>query len=244
MVRIFKICIILVMFLFLSVGTGTGLAGYVVNVDGTDDAGILGVDPYVQFNYSGGSQVVTTATAPTRWTSADDVYAYTFNHSVPNGWTLASSGNIWSTTDHIVGESLTGLSAGTYRITPIQATYLAFQRDAFNWTQNPDYYAKSWWEMQIQATNVYINGILEATHPFMLGSSTPYDTAEEAFNAAFGSYLDITLGEGGSLTFWIYDIDTIDNTGGLSVSVNAVPEPATILLLLLGVPFIIRKVRG
>ena len=234
------------MFLFLSVGTGTGLAGYVVNVDGTDDAGILGLDPYAQFNYTGGSQVVTTATAPTKWTSADDVYAYTFNHSVPNGWSLAASGNIWSTTDHIVGESLTGLSAGTYRITPVQATYLAFQRDTFNWTYNPNYYAKSWWEMQVQAKKLYINGVYYDEYDFMLGSSNTFNTAEEAFTAALGSYLDITLADGGSLTFWIYDTNSVDNTGGLSANIDMVPvpEPSTLLLLLLGVPFIIRKVRG
>ena len=66
-------------------------------------------------------------------------------------------------------------------------------------------------------------------------------------------YLDLTVPEGGSLTFWIKDFDfsnntgdTIDNFGSLTFEVTPVPEPATILLLslgLIGIPGIRRFIK-
>ena len=244
MINISKKVIAFIMLLALSLGMGTGAAfGYHVDIDATDDAGYYaGEAAYVQFNNSnpGGVSVpITTADVVTRWTSAQQVIDYAANHGI--AWTkLDSAGNIWST-DKIVGDTLAGLS-GTQRITPAQSTYLAFQRDTFGWST---YYPGYWWELKITATNVWVNGVLMPSYTFTLGNTTGYNTAQLAFDAAAQDYLDVTFGDGGgSLTFWIYDEGVIDNAGGLSVDVTAVPEPSTLLLLLLGVPFIIRKVRS
>jgi len=236
-------------FMVIALGLGTGTAfGYQVYVDAIDDAGTYaGEAAYATFkdtvwhgNAYGDWYVNTTQDkATSQWTSAQNVYDYMGYHSLTGNWWLLSAGNIWSA-DKIVGESLLNMHAGTYHITPVQATYLAFQRDTFNWT-NPNYYGVYWWSMLITATNVYVDGELQASYTFTLGSETRYSSAEDAFNAVVGSYLDITLAEGGTLTFYIYDVTTVDNGGGLTVEVTMVPEPSTLLLLLLGIPFVVRK---
>jgi hypothetical protein len=73
----------------------------------------------------------------------------------------------------------------------------------------------------------------------MLGSNQGYDTAADALQANLASYLDISLTNGGSLNFWIYDWNSIDNSGSLTFEVLPVPEPSTLALLGLGLPFLV-----
>jgi len=243
-VNIFKRLFLILTFLAITTGIGSGAAfAYQIYIDGTDDAGTYaGEQAFVTLMYDGGSMPVTTADVSTRWTSQAQVWDYAGSKNVANlnAW-IKSAGNIWSS-DTTVGESLTGLSAGTYHITPVQATYLAFQRDTFNWSQ---YYGKYWWELKITAKNVFAEGEWRDSYTFTLaGDTNGYDTAELAFDAVLNSYLDVILGDGGTLTFWIYDDGTVDNAGGLTVEITMVPEPSTLLLLLLGVPFVFRKLRN
>lgn len=222
---------------FLSMGAVTGLAyGSLITLtlDAKEDAGKFpGEAAYLRFVAENDVTNVLLTVLPTTnlpFTSAayDD---YASNQGLSN-WLIESAGNIWSS-DLIIGESLTGLQAGTYRMSPSGGAY---QYDSFGWS--PDPYDQKWrWEMHVQA----INGL--NVNDYILGFTKPFDTADAALNAAVGSYLDINMDTGGSLRFWIWDVNSIDNTGLLSVKVTAIPEPATILLLSLGLATIagIRK---
>ena len=114
-----------------------------------------------------------------------------------SNWLLSSAGNIWSSSDLSVGESLTNLDAGTYRITPVSGGY---ERDTFvGWSS---FYGEWWWELHIrlQKDNIIYQD-------YKLGSSDPFNSELDAFNAVNGSYIDIPVMEGGSLSFWIWDWD-------------------------------------
>jgi len=222
---------------FLSTGMATGLAfGNLITLtlDAKEDAGIFpGQAAYLRFVAENDVNNVLLTVLPSTnlpFTSAS-YHDYAFNQGLSN-WLIESAGNIWSS-DQIIGESLTGLQAGIYRMSPSGGAY---QYDSFGWS--PDTDDQKWrWEMHIQA----INGL--NINDYILGSTNPFDTTDAAFNAASGSFLDVHMDEGGSLRFWIWDDNSIDNTGSLSVKVTAIPEPATILLLSLGLATIagIRK---
>ena len=219
MLKAYRKSFLIVSVVFICLVMATGFAfGDLITLDAIDDAGQYpGQSAYLSFQPNG--PIVTTGDVATKWTSAQQVYDYADSKNISSGWSLESVGNIWST-DLIVGESLSGLHAGVYRISPAGGAY---QYDSFGWSIPSD---QAWrWEMHIQA----ING--QAINDYTLGVVSPFLTAGDAFAAVSGTYLDISMIEGGSLSFWIWDINSIDNSGGLSVNVSPVPEPATMLLL-------------
>ena len=207
---------------FLSAGFFAGsVVAASITLDAIEDAGLSpGQVAYIKFQPGNISD-----TPPTRWGSAQDVYDYAADPNNGIGaWNyVESAGNIWYS-DLFVGESLTGLHAGTYRIAPVAGAYTY---DSFGWSSN----SGEWrWEMHIQALDN--NGTWIGD--YLLGSTSPFVTADDAFNAVSGSYLDIAMLEGGSLHFWIWDTNSIDNDGFLQASIAMVPEPAALLLLGLG----------
>jgi hypothetical protein len=166
--------------------------------------------------------------------SASDVYIYANKVGITADWSLQSAGNLWAAPGHLtVGKSLSGLDAGTYRITP---TGGGFTYDSWNWS---DLYGKYLWKLYILAD---IEG--QPNYFTTLGSDVFKPTAGEAFDLVKNQYLDITLADGGSLNFWIYDVNSVDNAGELEFSVTAVPEPSTLLLLILGLPVLFRRRRN
>ena len=228
MLSIYKKIVLLVMSTFLSMGMVTGLAfGTLITLtlDAKEDAGQSpGHSAYVRFVAENDVNNVLHTVLPTTVLpfTAASYYNYASDQGISN-WLLESVGNIWSS-DQVIGEFLTGLHAGYYRMSPLGGAY---QYDSFGWSADPN--DQKWrWEMHIQA----INGL--DVNDYILGSTNPFDTADDAFNAASGSYHDINIAEGGSLRFWIWDVNSIDNSGWLSINVTALPEPATILLLGLG----------
>lgn len=223
----FSICrksILTAIAIVLTVGfsVGSGVAA-LITLDAIEDAGLYpGQGAYIMFQRDNDSVSVIP---PTQWGSAQDVYDYAADPINGIGaWNyVESAGNIWSP-DQVAAESLTGMHAGTYRITPVAGAY---QYDSFGWSSN----SGEWrWEMHIQALDN--NGTWIGN--YLLGSTSPFVTADNAFNAVSGSYLDIAMLEGGSLHFWIWDTNSIDNDGFLQASIAMVPEPAALLLLGLG----------
>jgi len=224
--RIFSLIIVLVIIFGL---TATTFAIH-MTIDAIEDAGQFpGQGAYLKFVYPSGYYNVTAADPP--WTSSSQVYAYASSHSIPEGWHLESAGNIWSS-DQFVGDALTNLDMGIYRISVVSG---AFMYDSFGggWS----HYGDQWrWQLHIQALRAIQGGEIVDYLDYVLGSFYPYNSAGQALQGSLGDYIDIPLAEGGSLIFWIWDNPfTMDNSGNETFSVETIPapipEPATILLL-------------
>jgi hypothetical protein len=234
MKRIFSLIIVLVIIFGL---TATTFA-IEMTIDAIEDAGQSpGQGAYLKFVYPSGYYDVTAADPP--WTSSSQVYAYASSHSIPPGWHLESAGNIWSS-DQFVGDALTNLDMGIYRISVVGG---AFMYDSFGggWSQ----YGNQWrWQLHIQALRAIKNGKIVDYFDYMLGSFDPYSSASEALQASLGDYIDIPLADNGSLIFWIWDNPfTIDNSKNLTFSVENIPEPSTLILVGAGVFFLTRRFR-
>lgn len=236
MYRVYKKCLVILACVFLSLGIEKGLAfGDLITLDAREDLGQSpGQGAFLRFVYPSGYQDVT-ATEP-QWTSSLQVYSYAASKGIPAGWFLESAGNIWSS-DSTVGESLTNLAAGIYRISPLGG---AFMYDSFGWS---DYQDQWRWQLHMQAREAYQDGQIVDQLDYILGSTQPYDSANLALQASLGSYIDIPLAQNGSLMFWIYDTNSIDNSGSLAFHVALVPEPSTLILLTASLVLIIIIIR-
>jgi len=224
--------IVLFIFFFLAISAGIACAA-ILTVEGKEDAGLdSGVAAFARFVEAANPSNIFLTVLPTDppFSSAADAIA--FAQGITQPWYLQSVGNIWSPTDQVVGESLSGLDAGTYRIAPTAGAYMY---DSWGW--DPVSSNQYWWQLMIRADD-YSNGQLVNSVYTMLGSTTGYASAGAAFQAVQGDYLDIALAQGGALNFWIYDWNSLDNAGGLSFSVTQVPEPSVCALLALALPLL------
>ena len=250
-----------------------------ITLDGKDDAGIYpGQNPiftrFVETNnslnvlreMSSAEERLTYATLSPSY-SAQNAYYYAWQQGISD-WTLESAGNIWSS-DSIVGESVSGLSAGTYRISPASGAYM-YVDDAFEW--GGGYQHKYWWKVFVIATdNAGYNhdnpgeargfifgpgGVQELAVSSLIATPAAYDwytqhadfsgannSPTDAFSAVQNLHMDIPLEEGGALYFWIWDWNSLDNSGAISLNVESVPEPSTLVLLTVGLLFLIRRNR-
>ncbi len=198
-----------------------------MSVDAVNDAGEdPGQNVYAQFIFPGSPKppsLIDTSKDPflTRPLTAQVYYNFATSQGFPY-WNLQSAGNVWSS-DKIVGDSITGLAPGTYRITALGGGY---QYDSFGWDSQDAY--RWWWELHIRASyggNAYDD---------ILGS-TQSESTEAGLAQYLGTYRDINLPMGGDLYFWIYDTNSVDNYGRLQFEVTPViPETPGFLLTAAG----------
>lgn len=202
--------------------------GVQMTIEAIDDSGLYpGEAAYLKFVYSGGEYPVTTAMVPNPWTSKQEVDDYGNLKEIID-WQLNSASNIWSS-DLIVGDALTGLQAGVYRVSVVSG---AFMYDSFDWS---DYKDQWWWQLHIQSSMEPASVIL--------GDTNPFGSAASALANSLGKYLDIPVNEGGSLIFWIWDWNSIDNLGSLTFDVTPIPEPSTLILAGTGLLFLAGRFR-
>lgn len=204
-----------------------------MTIDATDDAGQSPEQgAYLKLVYPSGPHGITTQEVPNPWTASSQVYSYASSivpQNPPEQWYLQSAGNIWSSTDLLAGDALKNLAAGVYRVSVVGG---AFQYDSFNWSNDQGNW---WWQLHIQSS--MLPGSL------ILGDTSPFGTAQAAFLNSSGEYIDVLVNEGGSLTFWIYDTNSIDNSGSLTFNVIPIPEPSTFILAGTGLLFLYRRFR-
>jgi hypothetical protein len=164
--------------------------------------------------------------------------------TVVNISTLAGANPVEVTVGPVkhVGVTL-NLTAGDYTITPVDtstsgAAYTAANR--FSSVNLPD----TGWEW-----NVYVSfdgGVTGTKYGYGEGIGStggPYQaTAADAFAAAPAPW-QVNLAADGPVTFyWVDDIFG-DNTGGVSIDVSPVPEPASMAVLGLGLAAVARRRR-
>ncbi len=204
---------------------------YTITLDAVEDAGLYpGQDAFVRFVDKLNSNNVWLNVSQTNqhvpFTSKEEVTTFANNNNLNNrgDWLLNSAGNIWSS-DTTVGETLDGLPAGIYRIANLAGS---FQYDSFGWSQ---YAYQSLWVIDIRAE--WDNAVQDYT----LGTFDPL------IGSLSGISFDIPLGGLGSLSFWIPDWNSIDNSGRLTFNVTRIPEPSTLMLLSIGLAFLARRRR-
>lgn len=130
-------------------------------------------------------------------------------------------------------------AAGTYRVTPIIGTFTAFSRfSSVNGCDGGGFNCAQGFEHSYVIT---INGIStgygDGTANGGIGPISPgngyYDTAAKAFE--FGATpTTFTLTSASTVNFSVFDDFLGDNTGGISLNVSAIPEPATWAMLVFG----------
>jgi hypothetical protein len=216
------------------VGMAPGLAFSVqMTIDAVDDAGQSpGQGAYLKLVYPSGPHDVTNQEVSQQWTTSSQVYSYASGivpQDPPEPWELQSAGNIWSPTDLVAGDTLSNLAAGVYRVSVVDG---AFLYDSFNWS---NYQGNWWWQLHIQSSML--------PGSVILGDTNPFGSAQSAFSNSFGDYVDIPVETGGSLTFWIWDSNSIDNSGSLTFDVIPIPEPSTFILAGTGLLFLYQRFR-
>jgi hypothetical protein len=233
MVSIFRRFIMIGLFAIAFMGVLQSPAlGIRMTIDAIDAAGQFpGENAYVKFVYDADKELsVTTNDVSQPWTSKQEVIDYADSKGI-TGWQLESASNIWSSSDLFVGDALTGLSEGIYRISVVGG---AFMYDSFDWS---DYKGQWWWQLYIQSSL--------QPQSVILGDTKGFPDAQSAWENSFlkYKYLDVPVNDDGSLNFWIWDWNTIDNSGSLTFDVVLIPEPSTFILAGTGLLFLSRYFR-
>ena len=133
------------------------------------------------------------------------------------------------------------LAAGTYSLSFVEDAYTAFNRfSASSGCDGAGANCVRGWENSaryIIGTTTYLFGDGAGSGglgPLVVGDG--YFSTEAQSFANSGAYTgSFTLDDPGTVTFFIYDDNLGDNTGGVSLSVAAVPEPATWLMMFVGI---------
>lgn len=132
------------------------------------------------------------------------------------------------------------LGAGTYNLSFVQAVYTAFTR--FGASSGCDGAGKNCvrgWENSaryIIGPDTYLFGDGAGSGglgPLGVGDGY-YNTAAQSFANSGAFTGSFTLGSASAVTFFLYDDNLSDNSGGVSLAVAAVPEPAAWIMMILG----------
>lgn len=175
---------------------------------------------FAQLTGTAYSETFTTAAHPTPFTGSAAAIAYA--DSKTSGWAYTSAGNMW-TNPGTIGYTVSGLAPGTYTISAVSG---GFTYDSWNWSGDYNRY-------------MYLLQIVKGTGWYgTIGDSTKTSTGGVSGLSTFYStwFTTVTLLPGETLSFYVWDNNTIDNLGTLTFSVASVPLPSSLLLALGGLP--------
>ncbi len=166
------------------------------------------------------SETFTTTAHPTPFAGAAAAEAYA--NGKTSGWEYTSAGNMW-TNPGTIGYTVSGLASGTYKISAVSG---GFTYDSWNWSSDYNQYL---YFLQIVKGTGWVGTIGDDTKTStggVSGLSTFYSTW----------FTTVTLLPGETLSFYVWDTNTMDNMGTLRFSVASVPLPSSLLLALSGLP--------
>lgn len=131
------------------------------------------------------------------------------------------------------------LEAGTYKLSFTQDAFTAFSRWSGESNCNADgAMCRQGWENSVRILLGDQNigfGDRDGTGNYgPIPSGGWYQTAALSFANAAAYTTQFTLQAPGNVGFYIYDNAIGDNRGGVSLSISAVPEPATWAMLIMG----------
>ncbi len=162
-------------------------------------------------------------------------------------WALPASAATIVNLDGIANASQTGsnaitvsLAAGIYNISFVEDQYKSFSR--WNKEVNCDsagLHCRQGWENSARyiigsETFYFGDGTASGGYGPVTNESAWFQTQELSFANALGYSAKFTLAEATDVKFFIYDNNISDNRGGVSLSISAVPEPATWAMLIAG----------
>lgn len=131
------------------------------------------------------------------------------------------------------------LAAGTYNLSFVESLFTAFNR--FGQASGCNASGASCTRGFENSARFVINGV---TNFFGDGNASGgigpqatggyYSTSAQSFDSSGVYKTSFTLASPSSVSFYLFDDNLSDNTGGVSLAVAAVPEPATWLMMLFG----------
>ena len=177
--------------------------------------------PYYQWNYGDAN--------PVPWSSLDQMVTalkqgdYVGNHD----WQVESGGNPFNPSSSVF-QTLT-LPAGVYTLRLAQNSE-AYNLQGYQWPNETTH--QDVWNAYVQIYAVYQGN--NGTTSLAFGGFNDRQTTESGALAYYRSEVDgmqLTLDQAATVNFYINDYNSVDNTGSVSLDVNAVPLPGTLPLL-------------
>jgi hypothetical protein len=205
----------LVSLVFLCCTAQAYYAEYTIN--SVANGGLLYNDTYYLTleGYDSTGTLVSYTVANT-FTNAADAEYYANTTMGLTGWSYTSAGI--STGTGMIGYSVT-LAAGEYKISAVSG---GFTYDSWDWSSN---YGQYMWLLQI---------VLDGGWYGSIGSTTTASSISGLTLTNYCTYLTLTGTQ--TLTFYVWDNNTMDNLGDLTFSIASVPLPSSLLLALGGLP--------
>ncbi len=132
------------------------------------------------------------------------------------------------------------LNAGTYELTAVDGTYDAFTR--FSSVSGCDFDGKNCSQGYEVSFRAIANGLTfkfgDGSANGGIGPINPGDgyfaTPALALTASTGLPATLTVNTAQNVRFFIFDDNLGDNSGGVSINVASVPEPATWAMMIIG----------
>lgn len=198
---------------------------YSVTLDAVKNAGWSQEDldqSYLKITSGGSTTVYDTSGASASWGDLTDLVTDLYGQD----YTLESGGNVF---DNTLAEIWTSISlpSGWYTISldPGSAAYNLQDYSLENTSGDVLYSSADMWNVYVQMWTSDGQSLAFAN------GSMLFDSEQDALNYYANYSVSLYLAEATDLFLYINDTNSLDNAGSVTLSIQPVPEPATLLLL-------------